>query len=133
MMTPLIDVVFQLLIFFVCTASFEAAEELLPTSLVAEQATVAGTTEPEPPPERVVIKIRLADGRVRWLVNEQPYADLTSLDAALLRVAAIDRNVPVTLDAEGAVPLGDVVDVYDRSRLAGFRTIQFAANLPQAK
>ena len=32
-MTPMIDVVFQLLIFFICTASFAAVEELLSLSL----------------------------------------------------------------------------------------------------
>ena len=32
-MTPMIDVIFLLLIFFVCTARFRASEEVLPTSL----------------------------------------------------------------------------------------------------
>ena len=32
-MTPMIDVVFLLLIFFVCTASFQIAEALLPAPL----------------------------------------------------------------------------------------------------
>ena len=32
-MTPMIDVIFLLLIFFVCTASFRAVEEVLPTNL----------------------------------------------------------------------------------------------------
>ena len=47
-MTPMIDVVFQLLIFFICTASFQLAEELLPTSLAITGDAAAPSIEIEP-------------------------------------------------------------------------------------
>jgi biopolymer transport protein ExbD len=42
-------------------------------------------------------------------------------------VAQIDASLPVILDVDGQVPLGDMIDVYDLSRLVGFDRIQFAA------
>ena len=48
-MTPMIDVIFLLLIFFVSTASFQAAEETLPTNLSLPGAVSdAGSILPMP-------------------------------------------------------------------------------------
>ncbi len=49
-MTPMIDVVFLLLIFFVCKASFQIAEAVLPSPLAT-----GGTTAVELPPELTVV------------------------------------------------------------------------------
>jgi biopolymer transport protein ExbD len=127
-MTPMIDVVFLLLVFFVCTASFQAPEDVLPSSILA-----AGTTpsdlklEPEPNLERVVVKLRSPAGRLAWIVNDRPYDNLRAVRDGLKAVAEIDPGLPVILDVDGAVPLGDVIDVYDISRVVGFDKIQFAA------
>jgi biopolymer transport protein ExbD len=43
-------------------------------------------------------------------------------------VARIKRDAPVVLDADGEVPLGDVIDAYDAARLAGLARVQFAAS-----
>ncbi|GIW98073.1 MAG: hypothetical protein KatS3mg111_1406 [Pirellulaceae bacterium] len=48
-MTPMIDVIFLLLVFFLATSSFRAVEKLLPSG-VTEFAPVAGTASGEPPP-----------------------------------------------------------------------------------
>ncbi len=58
-MTPMIDVVFLLLIFFVWTASISAVEYLLPSNLSPAPGSAAVTEEPPPPPdfEPVVVKI----------------------------------------------------------------------------
>lgn len=128
MMTPLIDVVFLLLIFFICTASFQIAESVLPTSLEA-----AGSTETDiqvdvdPQLDRVIVKLTLRAGRVSWVVNDRPYASLGEVRSVLKQVALVDNSLPVIVDAEGIVPLGDVIDVYDICRLSGFDKIQFAA------
>jgi hypothetical protein len=45
----------------------------------------------------------------------------------LLSAAAnANRSVPVTLDVGGAVPLGDMIDVYDLCRLLRLEKIEFA-------
>ena len=128
-MTPMIDVVFQLLIFFICTASFQLPEQLLPTSLAA--ATGASSTSPsetEPELEQIVVRGVREDASTRWTVNDQPSESLAQVEELLRAVAEIDRKLPVILDVAPEVPLGDMIDVYDRSRLVGFEQIQFAAH-----
>ncbi|REJ69489.1 MAG: biopolymer transporter ExbD [Planctomycetota bacterium] len=129
-MTPMIDVVFLLLIFFICTASFQLSEYLLPSSVRVEPG--AGTVEVEVRPEmedlqEVVIEVDYRGGAPTWVVNDQPVASLARLRQMLVAVAEVDRAVPVILDVTEVVPLGDVIDVYDVARLTGFDQIQFAA------
>ncbi len=128
-MTPMIDVVFLLLIFFVCTASFQIPEEILPAGLVAlSGSSVDVEIELEPDLEQVIVKIGYQEGRATWLVNERPYDSLAQVRSVLAAVAEIDAGVPVILDVEGTVPLGNVIDVYDVCRLVGLDKIQFAAS-----
>lgn len=129
-MTPMIDVVFLLLIFFVCTASFQQLEEVLPTHLRAE-TTGASSAELDPELlelEDVIVKVVRRDGRTAWVLNEQPYATLAELRGVLEQLAAIRADLPVILDVQGQVPIGEVIDVYDVCRLAGFEMVQFAAS-----
>jgi biopolymer transport protein ExbD len=128
-MTPMIDVVFQLMIFFICTASFQLAEELLPTSVaVAGGTSTPAPIELEPDLERIVVSATRADGSTRWVVNERPCDSPDEVRQVLRAAAEIDRALPVILDVAGEVPLGDMIDVYDLCRLEKFERIQFAAN-----
>jgi biopolymer transport protein ExbD len=127
-MTPMIDVVFQLMIFFICTASFQMAEELLPTSLAdSGGSSEAAPIEVEPDLERIVAHATQTGGETRWTVNERACGSLAEVQQVLRAVAEIDRTLPVVLDVEGQVPLGNMIDVYDLCRLTGFEKIQFAA------
>ena len=127
-MTPMIDVVFQLLIFFLCTASFQIPEELLPTQLATPTgSTVAQPEEIEPDLERILVQATRDDGRTRWVVNDRPCDSLADAGAVLRVVVQIDRSLPVILDVAAEVPLGDMIEVYDLARLVGFERIQFAA------
>ena len=129
-MTPMIDVVFLLLVFFVWTASFQIVEHLLPSNLMA----VAGQGDPmEIDPEEaefepVVVRVRISDGRPLWLVNDTPRDSLKQVGEMLRVLADIKGDAPVILDPDPGVPLGDVIDLYDLARLAGFVRIQFAAS-----
>ena len=127
-MTPMIDVVFQLLIFFLCTASFQVPEELLPTQLATPTgSSIAQPEELEPELERIVVEATHADGRTRWDVNQRPCESLAEVSDVLRLVVQIDRSLPVILDVAAEVPLGDMIEVYDLARLVGFQRIQFAA------
>jgi biopolymer transport protein ExbD len=131
-MTPLIDVVFQLLVFFLVTASFHAAEHLLPSSMSEPQA--GGTDRPTeaPPPEddfdQVVVRILWMDGQPAWQVNGQTLGGLADVRNTLAAVARVKTDAPVILHPDPEVPLGHVIDVYDVTRLVGFPQVQFAAS-----
>ncbi|QDU87299.1 Biopolymer transport protein ExbD/TolR [Pirellulimonas nuda] len=127
-MTPMIDVVFLLLIFFLCTSSFQRPEKTLPASLLmASDGASDLSVEPEPELERVTLAARVGASGTRWLVNERPAASLADATALLRTLAEIDPSLPVTIDAASEVPMGDLVDGYDAGRLAGFTKVQIAA------
>lgn len=129
-MTPMIDVIFLLLIFFVCTASFQAVEETLPTNL-----QLPGALESRlPPPEElldldeIVVKILYDAGRPHWQINQRDYQDLAGVRGVLAQVARLKNDLPVILDVAGDVPLENVIDVYDACRRIGLSKVQFAAS-----
>ena len=130
-LTPLIDVVFLLLVFFVWTASFQAIEQILPSRLL-EASGSGPTTMTEPPPEAdfqdVVVRIERQSGQPLWFVNETAVATLAELRATLEPIARLKRDAPVILHPDREVPLGDVIDVYDVARLSGFEQVQFAVS-----
>ena len=132
-MTPMIDVVFLLLIFFVCTASFQIAEAILPSPLAlqgsASTALPPELTEPEL--ERVLIEVSHRNGEMRLSVNRHPCATLTKLSELLVALSRVDNSLPVLLDIDGDILLGSAIDVYDRCRLAKFENIQFVAEALQ--
>ena len=128
-MTPMIDVVFLLLVFFVWTASFGIAERLLPSNL----ANLSGTAEnSETDPKMldfdvVVVKLELRGEQPAWTINDREQESLRAVEETLSSVAAIKSDLPVIVDPQPTVPLGHVIDVYDISRRVGFGTVQFTA------
>jgi biopolymer transport protein ExbD len=131
-MTPMIDVVFLLLIFFLWTASFQIVEQILPSRVSAASGTQTATTNDPPPPEEdfddVVIRILWTDGQPAWRVNDQPVGSLQEVRGMLRAIARIRSDAPVILHPDGLVPLGHVIELYDAARLEGFREVQFAAS-----
>lgn len=127
-LTPVIDVVFLLLIFFVCTARFHIPEEVLPSQLQPGSTAAAPVIrEPEPLVEQIVIHVVNVNGRVVHRVNERQANSLDGLRRLLDTIAQIDESLPIILDIAGEVPFGDAIDVYDLCRLIGFQRIQLAA------
>jgi biopolymer transport protein ExbD len=129
-MTPMIDVIFLLLIFFVCTASFRAPEAVLPTRLLLPGSI---QSEVEIDPEvvdlgKIVVKILWREGRVRWQINEEDYRRLADVRAVLLAIKQVKADLPVILDVDPVVPMEDVIDVYDLCRQVGLERVQFAAS-----
>lgn len=128
-MTPMIDIVFLLLVFFVVAAAGQVHESLLPTEL-----TAAGGIESSEPIERdpwiveVWLKLRTADaGQTVINMNGTEYADIDQLAAPLKTLAGLSAESPVILDNGPDVPMRDVIAVYDLSRAAGFESVNFAA------
>lgn len=129
MMTPMIDVVFLLLVFFVCTAGFDRPEEALPSRL--SQPGVGGASvamQAADDFEEIIVQLRDRQGRVEYQVGERTCADGEAVREVLVALAKIDTQLAVILDVDPAVPLGSMIDVYDSCRAAGFQRIQFAAD-----
>ena len=129
-MTPMIDVVFLLLVFFVWTASFQAVEYLMPSRL---SNMTGGTSETEVSPElldleQVVVRLVNDNGQLSWLVNDEPLSDLQQVETRLSQVAAIRNDLPVIVDPDPVVSIGDVIDVYDAATVAGFENVQFTTS-----
>ncbi|MGI8978909.1 MAG: ExbD/TolR family protein [Pirellulaceae bacterium] len=132
-LTPMIDCVFLLMIYFIFSSNFSIAELSLPSQLSAASGSGASSTDLPPPPEAdfedVVVRIRWQESAATWAVNDAPIASLLALKQSLAQVARIKRDAPVILHPDPDVPLGSVIEVYDISRLVGFEKVQFAASL----
>ncbi len=128
-MTPMIDVVFLLLVFFVWTASFQIIEQILPSQMSAQMGAEPSELS-EPPPEadfeNIVIRIRWDNGQPAWQLNDNPVISIDQLNSQLAAISAVKIDAPVILHPDQIVPLGNVIEVYDLSKLAGFEKISFA-------
>ena len=127
-MTPMIDVVFLLLVFFLSTTSFQSPEGTLPSKLLAAEGnSIAVPMQiPEIDLERIVIGITNEPERVAYTVNGRVFHSLAGFAGLLRQLGQIDDSLPVVLDIDPQVPLGTAVEVYDACRLAGFLKVQFA-------
>ena len=130
-MTPMIDVVFLLLIFFVWTASFRIMEYELPGDLTppSTQGESIAIDPEEIDYEQIIVQVRPGERGPIWQVNETEVTDRSQLRGFLEHIARIKNDLPVIVDPSDEAPLGIVIEVYDSAIAAGFDTIQFAAGL----
>ena len=131
-MTPMIDVVFLLLIFFVCASIGQTKELLLSTPLAA--GSLATENPPTVPPEqrrdKVYLKLlRVGDQTVVDLDGRQ-MTEWATVRNLLVELARLDPNIPVIIDTADQVPLGDMIGLYDVCRSADFEKIDFAISRP---
>ena len=126
-MTPMIDVVFLLLIFFLWTASFQAAEALLPSQLAEVAARGTGDDDllVEEDFEQIVIRVQSQGKAISWQINQQPVETLREVSERLKLLASIRSDLPVVIDPALDVEFGHVIDAYDAARQVGMANIQF--------
>ena len=134
-MTPMIDVIFQLLIFFVCASAGQVQEAHLPTELTPGSVESVNPIVVERPFGEVWLKLHQRAGREpenhQTIVelNDREYFDDVSLRQTLAVLAETTPEIPVILDIDGPVPLGEVVRVYDACQAASFQQISFATKV----
>ena len=133
-LTPMIDCVFLLMVYFIWSSSFAIVEMSLPSELSAGQRAAARPARTQPPPPEADFDGSWSascgpSSGPAWQVNDAPIASLAELRQSLAAIARIKRDAPVILDPDPDVPLGDVIDVLDLSRLVGFEKVQFAAEV----
>jgi biopolymer transport protein ExbD len=132
-LTPMIDCVFLLMIYFIWSSSIAIAEMSLPSKLSAASGGSGATKAGEPPPPEadfpnVAVRILWNGERAIWTVNDAPVGSLPELRQMLANISRIKSDAPIVLDPASDVPLGDVIDVFDLSRVVGFQKVQFAAS-----
>ena len=115
--TPMIDVVFLLLIFFMVTTTFNkntALQITLPESGSKELA----------PRKLLVLSI---DSKSQYYLNEQPLADnkLSTLTHSLASVFK-DKEQALVINADALAPYQAVVNALDIAGRVGFIQITFA-------
>ena len=131
-MTPMIDVVFLLLVFFVWTASFQTIEYVLDSQVSAAQGDNAAEPLEATPPtdfeEDIVVRIESVGGGLAWSVNQRSAESLEDVRNRLNRLAEVDASAKVILHPDSAVTLEFVIGAFDAAQLAGFKQVAFAVN-----
>ena len=126
-MTSMIDVIFLLLIFFVCTANLNAIEEILPTDF-SRSGTNVSLIEPDPDfidLKYARIRITYPNKTPHWQVEGHGCRSLQETRDVLSRIARSKPDLPVIIASEAAVPWENVIDTYDACRSAGLVRIQY--------
>ena len=116
-LTPMLDVVFILLIFFIVTASFikeSGIEVLRPDAVTAERK------------ERANILIAISRANQVWIQRRQ--VDVRAVRATIERLLAENPQGSVVIQADEGSENGLFVKVMDAAREAGAENIAIAAS-----
>ena len=116
-LTPMLDVVFIMLIFFIVVASFikEAGIEI----------SRPDDNQQTDPNDAVSILVSVAsDGQI-WMDNRR--VDVRAVRANIQRMLAEDPAAPVTIKVEKGAKTGVVVDIADAAREAGAGSVNWAS------
>lgn len=132
-MTPMIDVVFLLLVFFVCASIGHSPDKLLPASLgqgMTENPTVVAD-EPDVVFEHQQVRIRVIreteSKALQILLNENPVTDHQQLESRLQSLVRLDPKSPVIIDVADDVEVQQFITVYDLCQRLRFESINLAA------
>ena len=115
-MTPMLDIVFIMLIFFIVTTSFvkeTGIEVIRPSADTAEQQEKAN----------ILIGIR-ANGEI-WI--DRRHVEVEAVRASVERMLAENPEAGVVVVADRGADTGTLIEAMDQARLAGASNISIAA------
>lgn len=118
-LTPLIDVVFLLLIFFMVSTTFEKTARL---KVDLPQASAEAEQQPA---EKIILGI---DVQGRYYINDRQLVNtqLKTLKIALSKVAGDNREMPVVLRADAKTPHQAVVTAMDAASQVGLTRLSIS-------
>ena len=121
-MAAMIDVVFLLLIFFMCTTSFRSPEEQLPTQL-PRVGTGTGAAQEDFNPVRIILT-SVEDGALVRCDNKicTTFESLTNMLIDRRKIA----DVPVIIQGQGSVPFRYMVGALNSCHQAELRRVAFS-------
>ena len=122
-LTPLIDVVFLLLIFFMVSTTF-TRETQLSIDLPEAEGQVKESSQEQ-------IEIQVDEGG-RYRVNGRGLVDtrMRTLQAAIYKISAGDTTMPMVLTADAQAAHQDVVRVMDAAGQMGFAHLSITTRQP---
>ena len=136
--TPLIDVTFLLLIFFMVTLKFKTLEEKVAAYLPKDRGP-KNLLIPPPDETKIAVVLKRSPGetltRVKLLDSEigTGAAGFTELDRRIAAIHRRDPKIPGEIDAWADVPHGHVVRAIDAFMKAGVTEITFVGTKPPGR
>lgn len=126
-LTPLIDVVFLLLIFFMVSTTFDKESRI---KVELPQAA----TQDERDKNDTILDITI-DAKGRFYVNQNEVinTEISTLMGAIEKAVNDRRDLPVIISADANAPHHAVIKVMDAASQLGFVNMTFAARQPVEK
>jgi biopolymer transport protein ExbD len=123
-LTPLIDVVFLLLIFFMVTTTFTRETRMLISLPEAEAESLSN--------EQVTLEL-VVSKEGSYAVNGQSLInrDIKTIMAALKDASAGDNEMPLVITADAQSTHQAVITAMDAAGRLGFKTLNIATQQPQ--
>lgn len=123
-LTPLIDVVFLLLIFFMVSTTFTKESRL-----TLELPEASG----DPAPQELVPLEVIVDAQGQYMVNQLTVVtpNLKGLKAAIAEVAGGDTTQPVVITADAKAPHQSVIRAMDAAGQLGFTSLSLTTREPK--
>ncbi|MEP3480019.1 MAG: biopolymer transporter ExbD [Fuerstiella sp.] len=130
-MTPMIDVVFLLLIFFVVASVGQVPDQLLPASIAEGISGEVPSVVPAQlvPAQEINIQLSRSAGQLIIRLNDSIVTS-EQLQNRLSQLAKIDPSSRVILDPKDEVLIQHFMTVYERCQVLGFQNISFAVRSP---
>jgi biopolymer transport protein ExbD len=122
-MTPMIDVVFQMIIFFVCTAQIE--QEAISASIALAEAPHAAGMEQGLDPRTITVEL---DKRGKIRIGGTPLSEeklRQVLEKTVADYGALGGGIPVHIRADGMTKHGVIRQVMNLCAAAGLEQLSF--------
>lgn len=123
-LTPLIDVVFLLLIFFMVSTTFDKESQ------IKVELPQAATQDEKVEDEKVLDVV--VDAKGRYYINQREVinTEVDTLKAAIVKAAGEQRDLTVIITADANATHQAVIKVMDAASQLGFVNMTFAARQP---
>ncbi len=132
-LTPMIDVTFLLLIFFLVGMKFKEPEGKLNAFLPKEKGPPPTNIDQIDPEEELTIRVRMLEGRTYpvYMMQDITYSSVRALEEKMVRLHAKTPDQPVTIDPDSTATYERVIWVLDACVRVGYTEIAFAAPIPK--
>jgi len=133
-LTPMIDVTFQLLLFFILTCEFRESEGNIPGTLPAK-GNVVQQVDQTPPPDPIQIRLRASQDRKSASYEMTGVSVLLGSAKELLERLKARQDqlgtdeVPVVILPNSDVPWEFVVEAFNQAVAARYKKIGFAEQI----